>query len=128
MMASKSEIAELINGWAFYRDQERWDELLHVFHEGGNPVAQRVRRPLRALRQRIQKDRADPVGRASLPHAVFKDLEGYPAELRFLASSLGKAGVALSKAAVLDKSPEMEALYASGNAWLGVKTEASAKS
>lgn len=35
-MTTKDEIAELINGWAFFRDQERWDELLDVFHEDGS--------------------------------------------------------------------------------------------
>lgn len=32
---SKLEIAELINNWAFYRDQGRWDSLLETFHEDG---------------------------------------------------------------------------------------------
>lgn len=34
-MTAKAEIAELVNNWAFYRDQERWEELSSVFHPGG---------------------------------------------------------------------------------------------
>ena len=32
---ARSEIAALINDWAFFRDQEWWDELLGTFHEDG---------------------------------------------------------------------------------------------
>lgn len=32
---AKAEIAELVNNWGFYRDQERWEELASVFHPGG---------------------------------------------------------------------------------------------
>src|SRR3989344_3654876 len=34
-MTAKAEIAELVNNWGFYRDQERWEELSSVFHPGG---------------------------------------------------------------------------------------------
>lgn len=34
-MMAKAEIAELVNNWGFYRDQERWEELSSVFHPGG---------------------------------------------------------------------------------------------
>lgn len=34
-MTAKAEIAELVNNWGFWRDQERWEELSSVFHPGG---------------------------------------------------------------------------------------------
>ncbi len=34
-MMAKVEIAELVNNWGFWRDQERWEELSSVFHPGG---------------------------------------------------------------------------------------------
>ncbi|MDB5970000.1 MAG: PEP2-like protein [Hydrocarboniphaga sp.] len=33
---SKAEIAELINSWGFYRDQEAWDDLLAAFTDDGS--------------------------------------------------------------------------------------------
>ena len=35
MTEAKTAIAELVNAWAFHRDQEAWDELLGCFHEDG---------------------------------------------------------------------------------------------
>jgi hypothetical protein len=66
-------------------------------------------------------DRVDPVQQATLPEAMFKDLDQYPAPVRFLASSVKKLGGELSKSTVLDKSPQLAALYESGNAWLVAK-------
>jgi hypothetical protein len=66
-------------------------------------------------------DRADPVQQPALPEAMFKDLDQYPAELRFLASSIRKMGGELSKSTTVDKSPELADLYKSGNAWLAAK-------
>src|SRR6202040_3997229 len=34
-MSSSVAIAELINEWVFFRDQERWDDLLGAFNEDG---------------------------------------------------------------------------------------------
>ncbi len=192
MTDSKAEIAEVINSWAFHRDQEAWDELLGSFHADGaislswfdgsyeafvaaskrlatrgNTVLKhyvgtprirvntdralsetnvtimlRTRTPIgevdttsyarffdyvekrqgrwKILRRTAiyEKDRADPVERATLPEAFFQDLDQYPRELRFLASSLKRVGAELSKATVLDKSQEMERLYREGDAWL----------
>lgn len=191
----KFEISELINNWAFYRDQGDWDALADVFHDDGaislswfdGPHRQFVAaskqlaaRPgaivkhhlgvpsirvngLKAVSEvnvtimvrsrtdlgevdttsyarfydHIEKragswklskrvaiyefDRADPVDRPALPEAMFKELERYPAELRFLASSLDKQGIALSKSLVRDKSPALAELYKSGDAWLTAK-------
>ncbi len=65
-----------------------------------------------------EKDRAEPVSRPSLPEAFFEDLDRFPAEVRFLAAGLERAGQKLSERLVLDKSPEMRALYDEGEAWL----------
>src|SRR5262245_11572347 len=35
MQSAESEIAALIQRWAFWRDQEAWDALRDSFHEGG---------------------------------------------------------------------------------------------
>lgn len=192
MVQSRLEIADLVNDWAFHRDQESWEALAATFHEGGTislswfsgphagfvaasrelaksgaailkhyvgvpririeggralsevnvTIMVRVKTPagevdttsyarfLDRLERRdgawkilqrtaiYEKDRADPVSRPALPDAFFAGLDRYPAELRFLAASLDKAGVPLSKSTVLDKSPEMKALYAEGEAWL----------
>lgn len=191
----KFEISELINHWAFYRDQGDWDALAAVFHDDGaislswfdGPHRQFVAaskqlaaRPgaivkhhlgvpsirvngLKAVSEvnvtimvrsrtdfgevdttsyarfydRIEKragtwklskrvavyefDRADPVDRPALPEAMFKELDRYPAELKFLASSLDKQGIELSKSFVRDKSPALAELYKSGDAWLTAK-------
>lgn len=66
-------------------------------------------------------DRADPADGHALPEATFKELERYPAELKFLASSLDKQGIELSKSVVRDKSPALAELYKSGDAWLAAK-------
>lgn len=34
-MSAKAEIAELVNNWAFFRDQGKWDDLLATFHRDG---------------------------------------------------------------------------------------------
>lgn len=192
MIASRLEIAALVNDWAFHRDQESWDALRETFHadgtislswfdgpheafvaasrnlakagnarlkhqigvpririEGGRALSEvnvtimvRTKMPAAELdttswarfydrlekrdgawkivqRTAIyEKDRADPVTGPALPAALYEGLEKYPAELRFLAASLDKAGIPLSKSTVLDKSPELKALYAAGDAWL----------
>lgn len=189
---ARAEIADLVNNWAFYRDQEAWDELGVIFHDNGTislswfdgphkgfvAASQSLAKSNRALlkhyvgvpRIRIdggralsevnvtimvrvktpfgevdttsyarfidriekrdgvwrilkrtavyEKDRADPVDRPALPEAFFEGLDRYPAELRFLASSLDKGGVELSKATVLDKSPQLATLHMEGDAWL----------
>ncbi|MEP2827589.1 nuclear transport factor 2 family protein [Parvibaculum sp.] len=66
-----------------------------------------------------EKDRIDPVDMPALPAAVFEGLDEFPKELRFLAASMKKAGIELSKTVVLDKSPEAATLYEEGDAWLG---------
>lgn len=66
-------------------------------------------------------DRAQPVQQPALPEAMLKDLDQYPAELKFLASSIKKLGRELSKSVVLDKSPALAELYRSSNAWLAAK-------
>jgi hypothetical protein len=35
MLEARTEIADLVNNWAFFRDQEKWDALSATFHEGG---------------------------------------------------------------------------------------------
>lgn len=189
---ASAEIADLVNNWAFYRDQEAWSELGATFHDEGTislswfdgphkgfvAASQNLAKSNRALlkhyigvpRIRIdgdralsgvnitimvraktpfgevdttsyarfidriekrdgvwrilkrtavyEKDRADPVDRPALPEAFFEGLDRYPAELRFLASSLDKGGVELSKTTVLDKSPQLATLHMEGDAWL----------
>ncbi|NGY05919.1 nuclear transport factor 2 family protein [Solimonas terrae] len=34
-MEAKAEIAEVVNNWTFFRDQEAWSSLLGTFHEDG---------------------------------------------------------------------------------------------
>ncbi len=68
-----------------------------------------------------EKDRIDPVDMPVLPDALFVGLEEFPVELRFLGSSMSKGGIALSPTVVLDKSPEMQAVYAAGEDWLGAQ-------
>ncbi|MEQ9151486.1 MAG: nuclear transport factor 2 family protein [Parvibaculaceae bacterium] len=73
------------------------------------------------IRKRVaiyEKDRIDPVDMPALPAAVFEGLDAFPAELRFLAASMKKAGIELSKTVVLDRSPEAKALYDEADAWL----------
>jgi hypothetical protein len=192
MTTSKLEIAELINAWGFYRDQERWDELAAVFHDDGTislswydgpykgfvaasrKLAEnrstRVKHTLGvpAIRVRgaraisevnvtimvraktdlgeidttsyarfydrveqrngtwklvkrtaiYEKDRADPVTMPTLPEAFFQGAGAHPPELRFLAATLKRSGVELSKATVVDKSPALESLCKEGDAWL----------
>lgn len=192
---ARAEIADLVNNWAFYRDQEAWGELDGSFHGGGTislswfdgphkdfvaasqylaknnlallkhylgvprirvngdralsevnvTIMVRVETPAGEIDttsyarfvDRIEKrggawkilkrtavyekDRADPVDMAVLPEEFFAGLERYPAELRFLAASLDKGGIELSKATVLDKSPQLAALHAEGDAWLSGK-------
>jgi hypothetical protein len=188
----RSEIAALINAWAFYRDRESWEALLDTFHAGGTisiswfdgphaafvaaskelaarsdailkhhlgvpmirvrgsralsevdvTIMVRARTPIgqvdstsyarfydrlekRAdiwkLSKRTavyEKDRVDPVSRPSLPEPFFEGLDRFPAEVRFLAASLERVGQKLSERLVLDKSPEMRALYSEGETWL----------
>ncbi|ABS64059.1 PEP2-like protein [Parvibaculum lavamentivorans DS-1] len=195
MSDARTEIADLVNNWAFYRDQEAWSKLGATFHDEGTislswfdgphkgfvAASQNLAKNNRALlkhyvgvpRIRVEgdralsevnvtimvrvktpageidttsyarfidriekrdgkwkllkrtavyeKDRADPVDRPALPEAFFEGLDRYPAELRFLASSLDKGGVELSKATVLDKGPELAALHLEGEAWLAKK-------
>jgi hypothetical protein len=66
-------------------------------------------------------DRLDPVQQPALPEAMLKDLSQYPQELRFLASSIKKLGIELSKSVMLDKSPALAKLYESSNAWLATQ-------
>jgi hypothetical protein len=189
---ARSEIAALVNAWAFYRDQHAWDALLGTFHEEGTisiswfdgphagfvaaskamaarsdasvkhhlgvpmirvhgnralsevdvTIMVRARTPIGEvdstsyarfydwLERRegawkisrrtaiYEKDRAAAVSRPSLPEEFFEGLERFPAEVRFLAAGLERAGQTLSKRLVLDKSPEMRALYEEGEAWL----------
>lgn len=192
MLDARMEIADLVNNWALFRDQEKWDELAAIFHEEGTislswfagphdgfiaasrqlaarsgallkhyigvprirvegsralsevnvtimvraktPAGEvdttsyarfidRIEKRDDAWRivQRVavyEKDRADPVDRASLPSAVFEGMEKYPAELKFLAASLDRSGIPLSPVTVLDKSPELAALHKENEAWL----------
>ena len=192
-MASKIEIAELVNNWGFYRDQERWKELASVFHPGGTisiswfdgphegfvEASKRIAAAGTALlkhqlgvpsirvagnravsevnvvimvrtktgfgsidtssyarfidlfekkngawkiQKRVavyEKDRVDPVDMPALPDAFFVGLDEFPEELSFLGAGMKKGGIELSKTLVLDKSPEMSALYEEGDAWLG---------
>lgn len=192
MLDARMEIADLVNNWAFFRDQEKWDALSATFHDGGTislswyagphdgfvaasrqlaarggallkhyigvprirlegsralsevnvtimvraktPAGEvdttsyarfidRIERRDGAWRivQRVavyEKDRADPVDRASLPDAFFEGLEKYPAELKFLAASLDRGGIPLSPSTILDKSPELAALLTENEAWL----------
>ncbi|MBO6668734.1 nuclear transport factor 2 family protein [Parvibaculum sp.] len=191
-MTAKSEIAELVNNWGFYRDQERWEELSSVFHPGGTIsiswydgphegfveaskmiaaggaallkhqlgvpsirvegaravsevnviIMVRASTPFGAvdtssyarfidmlekrdgawkIRKRVavyEKDRIDPVDMPALPPALFEGLDEFPAELRFLAASMKRGGIELSKTVVLDRSAEMKALYGEADAWL----------
>lgn len=65
-----------------------------------------------------EKDRIDPVNSSTLPSRLYKGLEQYPKELKFLARSLKSAGIPLSKSIVLDKSPKMDELYRNAEVWL----------
>jgi hypothetical protein len=65
-----------------------------------------------------ERDRVDPVDRAALPEAFYAGLDRFPPPLRFLGASLERRGVPLQKSAVLDKSPQLAALYRDGDAWL----------
>lgn len=65
-----------------------------------------------------EKDRAAAVSRPSLPETFFEGLERFPAEVRFLAAGLERAGQKLSERLVRDKTPEMRVLYDEGEAWL----------
>ena len=192
MSHAETEIAALVNDWAFFRDQGAWDSLLGTFHaegtislswfdgpyegfvaaskklaangdsivkhhlgvprievngeralsEGNVTIMIRARTPFGEvdttsfarfhdrlekrdgtwkLLQRTavyEKDRADPVSQPTLPDAYFENLDRYPAEVRFLASGLAKAGAPLSRTIVLDKSPESRALVQRNEAWL----------
>jgi hypothetical protein len=191
-MTAKVEIAELVNNWGFWRDQERWAELSSVFHPGGTisiswydgphegfveaskmiaatgtallkhqfgvpsirvdgdravsevNVIIMVRssapfgtvdtssyaRFIDMLEKRdgawriskrvavYEKDRIDPVDMSALPPAVFEGLDQFPPQLRFLAASMKRGGIELSKTVVLDKSPAMKAVYDEADAWL----------
>jgi hypothetical protein len=191
-LAAKAQIAEMINDWAFFRDQEKWDELLGLFHEDGtisiswidgtyavfvtaskaaaaNPniklkhhigvpaikingdratsevnVTIMVRantdlgeidavahaRFFDLVEQRngqwkilkrtgvYERDRADPVDKTALPDAFFQNLNMFPTELRFFGATFGRLGLPLSSSVVLDKSPEMDDIYARGDEWL----------
>lgn len=68
-----------------------------------------------------EKDRADPVDRPALPEVFFQGLDRYPIEVQFLASSLDRAGAKLAERIVFDKSPQAEALYREGQAWLSAR-------
>lgn len=188
----RTAIADLVNNWAFFRDQEAWDALSATFHEGGTislswfdgphagfvaasrqlaarggallkhyigvpriridgdralsevnvTIMVRAKTPagdvdttsyarfIDRIEKRdgvwriskrtavYEKDRADPVDRAALPAEFFAGLERFPAELRFLAAGLDRSDIPLSPATVLDKSPELAALHAEGDAWL----------
>lgn len=35
MLEARTEIADLVNNWTFFRDQEKWDAISATFHEGG---------------------------------------------------------------------------------------------
>lgn len=192
MSDDRTEIAALINAWAFYRDQESWDRLLGTFHEGGTisiswfdgphaafvaaskalaaksdatlkhqlgvpmirvhgdralsevnvtimvragtPIGEVDSTSYARFYDRLEKradtwklsrrtaiyekDQAAPVSRPSLPDLFFQGLERFPAEVRFLAAGLERAGQALSETLVLDRSPGMRALYDGGEAWL----------
>lgn len=192
MSEARSEIAALVNAWAFYRDQGAWDALLGTFHEGGTisiswfdgphtafvdaskalaarsdaivkhhlgvpmirvhgnralcevnvTIMIRARTPIGevdstsyarfydwvemragtwkvARRTAIyEKDQVAPVSRPSLPEKFFEGLDRFPAEVRFLAASLDRAGQTLSERLVLDRSPAMRGLYDEGEAWL----------
>lgn len=191
-MTAKVEIAELVNNWGFYRDQERWEELSSVFHPGGTIsiswydgphegfveaskmiaasgtallkhqfgvpsirvagdravsevnviIMVRASAPFGTVdttsyarfidmlekrdgawkvQKRVavyEKDRIDPVDMPALPPALFEGLDQFPAELRFLAASMKRGGIELSKTVVLDKSEASKALYGEADAWL----------
>jgi hypothetical protein len=199
-MIAKTEIAELVNGWAFFRDQGNWDALLSTFHDDGTICISWIDGPfatfvaaskLAAGNQSLtlkhyigvpmidvrgdratsevdvtimlrvkttagevdvisyarffdlvekrngtwkifrrtgiyERDRAEPVDKATLPDTFFQGLGAYPAELRFLASTLARFGVSTSPTTVLDKSPEVQKLYEDGAAWLSATSGASA--
>jgi len=188
----KAEIADLVNNWAFHRDQEKWDALSGTFHKDGTislswfdgphegfvaasrqlaarsgallkhyigvprihingdralsevnvTIMVRAKTPfgevdttsyarfIDRIEQRdgawkilkrtavYEKDRADAVDRPALPDGFFEGLDRFPEQLKFLAASLDKGGIPLSPATVLDKSPELAALHAEGDAWL----------
>lgn len=192
MLEARMEIADLVNNWAFFRDQEKWDALSATFHQEGTislswfsgphegfvaasrqlaarggallkhyigvpririegsralsevnvTIMVRAKTPageadttsyarfvdriekrdgVWRIVQRVavyEKDRVDPVDRATLPEAFFEGLEKYPAELKFLAASLDRGGIPVSPATVLDKSPELAALHTENEAWL----------
>ena len=65
-----------------------------------------------------EKDRLDPVQQPFLSADFFTGLDKYPPQFRFLASALEKAGIKISKSAVIDKSQELKNLYKEGSAWL----------
>ena len=191
-MIAKAEIAALVNDWAFFRDQGKWDALLATFHDDGTICISWIDGPfamfvaaskvaagnqrlslkhyigvprLEVIRDRAisevnvtimlraktdageidvtsyarffdlvekrngvwkifrrtgiyEKDRAEPVDRATLPDAFFEGLDAYPAELRFLASTLAQFGVSTSPTTVLDKSPQVKKLYQDAAVWL----------
>jgi hypothetical protein len=191
-IASKNMIAELVNSWAFFRDQERWAELLAVFHEDGHISISWIDAPYAtfveaskfaathgtvALKHQLgpaliklsgnraiseanvtimmrstldsveidmtsncrfldrverrngtwkilrrtgiyERDRVDPVTADSIPKHLFADLDCYPNELRFLASTFKKLGLELSATVVCNKTPEMRKLYADADRWL----------
>jgi len=70
-----------------------------------------------------EKDQVAPVCRPSLPAEFFAGLERFPAEVRFLAASLERAGAALVKGLVLDGSPAARDAYREGEAWLAAAGE-----
>lgn len=194
---AKAEIAELVNNWGFWRDQERWAELSSAFHPGGTisiswydgphegfveaskmiaarggailkhqlgvpsirvegaravsevnvVIMVRASAPFGTvdtssyarfidmlekrdgewkIAKRVavyEKDRIDPVDMPALPPTVFEGLDQFPAELRFLAASMKRGGIDLSRSVVLDRSPAMRDLYSKAGAWLqGGKT------
>jgi len=57
-----------------------------------------------------EKDRVAAVSGAALPAELFDGLVRFPAQIRFLAAGLERAGIPLAKGLVLDRSPAAQAL------------------
>lgn len=65
-----------------------------------------------------EKDRIDPVNAAALPAQLYEGLDKFPAPVKFLARSLNSAGFNISKSAVMDGTPELQALKAGNETWV----------
>ena len=65
-----------------------------------------------------ERDRLDAVDRATLPDSFYKDLDRYPAQVMFLASTIKRRGAEISKSTLLAGTAQVARVYSDNDAWL----------